>query len=222
MLTLTVEQLVAKDLSNLAMLGPWVENIQLHGSYADRRPDLGKMINCPACKRRHRMIGPRCSNAAFATTQRAWDPEQGFYQVACEPRENEAMFGKAIFRKFKHKRHGQNKRNAVRFLTVNLQSDPDALKAAAAEMHVKVPDIAGIPAFAVKYFVWREDREQKQTRRQQDVSNRVRHGLAKPGSRYAAIPVRPVETPRPLPPVRQPAGELPARMPEEGQVSESA
>lgn len=183
-MALTADQVIAKDLANLQMLGAWVEDVQLNGSFSARRPDLGKMISCPACKRRHRMIGPRCSNASFATTQRAWNPEEGFHQVACEPREVDAMFGKAMFRKFKHKRHGQSKRNAVRVLTLELQNDAEKLKVAVEEMHVITPNISAIPAFALKYFVWRENRQQKQTRRQQDVATRMNRGLAKTGSRY--------------------------------------
>lgn len=192
-----LDQVIAKDLSNLAMLGKWVEDVQLHGSFSARRPDLGKMIACPACKRRHRMIGPRCSNAQFATTKRAWSPEEGWHQVACEPREVEAMFGKAMIRKVKHKRHGQTKRSAVRVLTIALQNDELALKTAAANMHVKVPNAAGIPAFTEKYFRWKEDREQKRLRRQQDISSRVNRGFTQPGSRYFSVPIRPQVTPKP-------------------------
>lgn len=188
-MTQTADQMVAKDLSNLAMLGKWVEDIQLHGSFSQRRPDLGSMIACPACKRRHRMIGPRCSNAQFAVTKRAWDAEQGLHQVACEPREVQAMFGKAMFRKFKHKRHGQTKRNAVRVLTIALQNDETKLKAAVEEMRrafvvVTLPETAGIPAFAVKYFMWKEDREQKRIRKQRNVSERINHGFTQPSTRY--------------------------------------
>ena len=174
---MTAGELVAKDLSNLMMLGKWVENIQLTGSFSARRPDLGKMIACPACKRRHRMIGPRCSNARFATTKRAWSPEEGWHQVACEPREVEAMFGKAMIRKVKHKRHGQTKRSAVHVLTIALQNDELALKTAAANMHVKVPDAAGIPAFTVKYWNWTQERLDKCARHRQDVARRINFGL---------------------------------------------
>jgi hypothetical protein len=225
-MALTADQVIAKDLANLQMLGAWVEAVQLNGSFSARRPDLGKMINCPACKHRHRMIGPRCSNAAFATTQRAWNPEEGFHQVACEPREVDAMFGKAMFRKFKHKRHGQSKRNAVRVLTLELQNDAEKLKAAVEEMHrafaiVKMPAVAEIPAFAVRYFMWREDREQKRERKQRDISNRINRGQAKVGSRYhASNHSRLYESP--LTPSPEVGHVVEARMPEQGPVSESA
>ena len=61
------DNLVAKDLASAALLQAWVENIQRTGSFSDRRPDLGKMYKCGFCGRRHRMIGPRCSNVPGET-----------------------------------------------------------------------------------------------------------------------------------------------------------
>ena len=187
------DQLIAKDLSNSTLLLKWVEDIQLRGSFSQRRPDLGRMHNCSFCGRRHRMIGPRCSSADYATTQRAWSEEKGFYQTECAPRVNEQIFGKKMFRKIMHKRHGQTRNNALKVLTIRMQNDHDLIVAAAKEMFtarphlgLKLPDLAAIPVFAKNYFLFKEDIEQRRIRGQRNVSQRVNRGIAKNGSRYRA------------------------------------
>lgn len=185
------DQLVAKDLASAAVLQKWVENIQRTGTFSERRPDLGKMHKCAFCGRRHRMIGPRCSNADYASTQRAWDSVQGFHQVECQQRVVEQMFGKKMFRKVMHKRHGQNRTNAARALTARMQNDGDLVAQAVREMaafqphmRLKVPDIAGIPAFAATYYRFKEDAEQRRIRCQRRVAQQVNRGLRPKGSRY--------------------------------------
>ena len=110
------------------------------------------------------MIGPRCSSADYATTQRAWSEEKGFYQTECAPRVNEQIFGKKMFRKIMHKRHGQTRNNALKVLTIRMQNDHDLVVRAVAQrnafqphLKLKVPDVAGIPAFAAEY--WRFQQE---------------------------------------------------------------
>lgn len=218
------DKLVEKDLASAAILQNWVENIQRTGSFSDRRPDLGKMHNCQFCGRRHRMIGPRCSNADYATTQRAWSLEKGFHQVECEPRVVEPLFGKKMFRKIMHKRHGQNRNNALKVLTIRMQNDPELIKTAVREMYavhphlgLTLPDIAAIPVFARKYFLFKEDREQRRIRGQRDVAQRINRGTAPNGSRYHAH-VKGIHYPTST------GGEstLPVRVPEQVPVRDSA
>lgn len=178
----SLEQNFAKDISNLHLMVNWASNILLTGSRSQRRPDLGKMVTLP-CGHRRLQGAPACCNMKPATTQRAWDPEKGFHQVECEPRENEAMFSKKFIKRFRHKRHGQSRTNALRALTLRFMDSEELLKDAAFEMHVKIPDRASLPSFCQKYFLWSEDREQKRIRRQRDVSRRINADLATVGSR---------------------------------------
>jgi hypothetical protein len=216
------DKLIEKDLASAVILQNWVENVQRTGTFSDRRPDLGKMMNCSFCERRHRMIGPRCSNADYATTQRAWSLEKGFHQVECAPRVVEQLFGKKMFRKILHKRHGQNKNNALKALTIRMQNDPELIKRALGEMngerpHLKLtmPDIAAIPVFAKNYFIFKEDIEQRRIRRQRRVAQQVNRGTKPGGSRYNAHAARVNYSPNP-----SGEGSLPVRVPEQVPVSD--
>lgn len=218
------DKLIEKDLASAGILQAWVENIQRTGSFSDRRPDLGKMHKCQFCGRRHRMIAPRCSNADYATTQRAWSEEKGFHQVECEPRVVEHLFGKKMFRKIMHKRHGQTRNNALKVLTIRMQNDHDLIVAAAKEMFAArphlglvLPDIAAIPVFAKNYFLFKEDREQKRVRGQRNVAQRVNRGVLPNGSRYRAN-VKGVRYPKPL----DAQSAVPVRLPEQVPVSDPA
>ncbi len=184
----TVDQLVAKDISNLVLLGKWVEDIQLHGSFSERRPDLGRMQKCPFCERRHRMIGPRCSNARCATTERAWSPELGFHQQEVPERVNEQLFGKKMMRKIMHKRHGQTRTRNIGLTVRTFQNEPETLAAAVKEIqqfypHIKAPTLTEIPKFGRMFYLWKQAAIVRAQKRQQDVSRRINRGHAKPGSR---------------------------------------
>lgn len=173
-----------KDLDNLNVIVDWAANILLTGSRSQRRPDLGKMFTCHFCGTRRLQGAPKCCNTRPATTKRAWDPEQGFHQVECEPRENEEMFSKSFKKRFTHKKHGQSRTNKLRALILRFMADQTLVEAAAKAMNVKVPVRENIPTFGQKYFFWLEDREQRRTRRQRDISRRINFGLASPASRY--------------------------------------
>lgn len=170
------EQVYAKDLSNLQALVSWASDMQLHGSFADRRPDLGKMFVCPHCHKRRRANAERCCNPSFATTKRAWTPELGFHQSECEERSNPNPFSKSFVKKFKHKRHGQSRQFKIRALVAifnrNFGGNKE-LKAAAAEMHVKVPDLIGIPPFAERYFFWKNEQQDRAVRKRVRISRRI-------------------------------------------------
>jgi len=173
-------QVYAKDLSNLSALVSWAADMQIYGSFSQRRPDLGSMQTCRFCGVRRRANAERCCNPSFATTQRAWTPELGFHQAECAERSNPNPFSKAFIKKFKHKRHGQNKQFKVRQLTAIFNRNfggNEELKSAAAEMHVKVPDLIGIPPFAEKYLAWKQERQDRAARRRARTSRRINRAL---------------------------------------------
>jgi hypothetical protein len=172
--TTTIEQLVAKDLSNLVAVGKWAEDIQLYGSFAARRPDLGKMVTRPCGHRRRQASGP-CCNVTYEWVKKGTDEIVNH--------ENEKPFGKKLLKRIHHKSHGQSRKNKLRTLTLRFMEDENLVKAAAEEMHVALPDKAAIPPFAEKYRNWKEDKEQKCLRRQQDISRRINAGLLIGGSR---------------------------------------
>ena len=172
----TPEKIFAKDISNLAGIVSWATEQQSHGSFSSRRPDLGRMFKCSHCGQRRRANGPRCCNPAFATTQRAWTPELGFHQTECAERANESPFSRSFMKKIHHKRHGQSREFKIRHLTGLFNQNwggNEALKNACEEMHVKVPDLIGIPPFAEKFFEWREERKDRAARRRERTSRRI-------------------------------------------------
>ena len=165
-----ITQAYAKDLSNLAAIVSWASDQQRHGSFSDRRPDLGRMFRCPYCHVRRRANGPRCCNPAFATTKRAWTPELGFHQTECEERSNASVFSKSFLRKLRHKKHGQSRAFTIRHQTLLFQRDPELLKAAVKEMQtqyplVQIPDLSAIPAFAARYWAWKQKQAAKAARK---------------------------------------------------------
>ena len=176
-----VGQIYAKDISNLQALVKWASDAQLYGSFAARRPDLGPMQPCRFCGIRRRANGERCCNPAFATTKRAWTPELGFHQSECEERSNANPFSKSFIKKFRHKKHGQSRQFKVRHLTGLFNQNwggNEALKQACAEMRVPVPDLIGIPPFAVKYFGWCEEMKKKVERKRIRKSRRMNRDIS--------------------------------------------
>jgi len=167
------EQVFAKDISNIQTVVNWAADMQLRGSFSDRRPDLGKMVCCPHCGIRRRTNGPRCCNPEFATTQRAWTPEMGFHQVECAERSNPNPFSKQFMRKFRHKRHGQSRNFKIRHLVFLFQNNATLLNDAAMDIQVNTPDVAAIPAFAEKYFLWKVERRDRMFRRQATRSRQI-------------------------------------------------
>lgn len=174
---LVLPKIFAKDISNLFTLVAWATEMQRHGSYADRHPNLGKMRRCPNCGKRRREFGQRCCNARYATTRRVWDSENGFQQEECPERVTAAIISKTMFKKLLRK--GRNKNNSqrcgmyIRQQCLLFQQNQFLLETAAKEMHVKVPEPAAVPAFAEKYWLWMQERKDKKVRRQQDKSRRI-------------------------------------------------
>lgn len=178
----SVEQLAAKDISNLQMIVDWSANILLTGTRSQRRPDLGKMTR-RVCGHRRLQGADKCCNLQPATTRRAWDPQQGFHQEPCEPKENKDLISKQFIKKLQHKRHGQSRTNKLRALIIRFMADEGLLASAAEEMHLKVPDRASIPSFGQKFWLWCQEREDKKKRKQQYASRRINVRVVKNGGK---------------------------------------
>jgi hypothetical protein len=155
---LQLPKVFAKDLSNLFTLVAWATDMQRHGSYSDRHPNLGKMRRCPHCGIRRREFGPRCCNAEFSTT-------------------TDVVVSKSVIKRLMKKKHGQTRAFKIRELTKRMQKDELLRGRACFQMHLKMPGIADIPSFAEKFFYWLEERQAKKIRRQQDHSRRINVGL---------------------------------------------
>ena len=191
---ISVEDLARKDLSNLSAMVSYAADILLHGTFSQRRPDLGKMGKCLGCGRRRRMSA-KCCNTEYTKTQRAWTPELGFHQEECSPRMMDKPFGKKFLKRMQRQmklqngqggathNDGRQRKLRIRELILDLMKNEERLKRLALEMHVKVPDQATIPAFGEKYFLWREERARARFRKQQDVSRRINRGLEIGGTR---------------------------------------
>jgi hypothetical protein len=176
--TAQLQKNFAKDLSNLYALVVWAADMQLHGSYSQRRPDLGKNVTCPFCHTRRLQGEPKCCNAKYATTQRAWDSERGFHQVECAERVVDNFFPKGFTKRLMHKKHGQSRAFKIRQLTHRFQNEPKLLGAAVAEMQerwplLKMPELAHIPAFTERYWKWAETKKVKKQKKQSELSRKI-------------------------------------------------
>lgn len=168
----------AKDLSNLYALVAWASEQQIVGSYGDRRPDLGRMFTCPSCRTRRRQGDPKCCNSAYAKTRRARVDENGFQQVECKEQVNANFFPKNFMKRFIHKKHGQNRRFQISQLFRRFQADSKLLEEAVAEMQerwplLKAPDLAAIPAFTERYWIWKQAQIVGKQKAQQKLSRRI-------------------------------------------------
>ena len=109
----------------------------------------------------------------YSQTKRAWSPEQGFYQETCAPRIVEHLYGRAFIRKMRHKRHGQNQAWHIHQMAHRMQQDAEFLQSVAKEMHVTAPDIASIPSFGEKYFLWESEKRDRKLRNMQKKSRKI-------------------------------------------------
>ena len=170
----------AKDLNNmLVMVGQAVETER--GSYSDRHPNLGKMMRCSFCGTRRRQGTPKCCNAEYAKTQRAWDAEQGLHQTECDERVIANFFPKSFLKRVVHKRHGQNRFFKVRQLAKRFAEDEKLLHFAVAELRerwplTKTPEPPAIPAFAERYFRWQQTRIVKAQKIRARESRKINRG----------------------------------------------
>lgn len=159
---------LAKDLSNLITLVNWAEDMQIRGSFSERHPNLGKMRNCLKCGRRRREFGPTCCNTAYAKDKKGKE---------CPERMIDAMFSKSFMKRFTHKRHGQNRNFKISELIRRFQENEELLESAVTEMQCKKPDLAGIPAFAEKYWYWKAKLQSRRIKNQQKESRRINANL---------------------------------------------
>jgi hypothetical protein len=171
----------AKDLSNMQATIAWALEQERTGSLAARHPNLGKMFRCPYCRTRRRQGTAACCTPAYAKTQRAWDAEQGFHQVECEERVVASFFPKSFLKKLTHKRHGQNKFFKIRQLARRFAENDMLLHTAVAEIRerwplTKMPKLQAIPAFAERYWLWKQTVEVKREKTQARESRRINRG----------------------------------------------
>lgn len=172
-----LEKNFIKDLSNLRALVSWASDVQLRGTFRERRPDIPRR-RCPFCHRRAKLHPVtrelmKCCNSAYTKTQRAWNPEKGFHLVECEERVNNNMFPKSFLKRLRHKRHGQNRAFKIRQLARLFQENREMVEFAARRMQVSAPGISNVPAFAEKYWLWLEQRQRKQEEQMQDASRKA-------------------------------------------------
>lgn len=158
---MNVEQTHSKDISNLAAVVNWASDVKRHGSFADRRPDLGKMGTCVFCHVRRRVNGPLCCNHPFAKDAEGND------------RSVEAMFSKPFLRKLRAKHHGQSRAFHFRQLSFRLQQDEELLKLCANKMQVPIPKMEHIGAFAEKFWLWSAERKDRAERQRSRESRRI-------------------------------------------------
>ena len=109
----------------------------------------------------------------YSQTKRAWSLEQGFYQENCAPRIVENLYGRAFVRRMRHKRHGQNQAWHIRQMVERLQADPEFLKLCADNIQVPMTDIASIPSFGEKYFLWESEKRDRKLRNMQKKSRKI-------------------------------------------------
>lgn len=159
----------AKDLSNLSALVAWAAHQQLTGSYSARHPDEGKMLRCPYCRTRRRQGAPKCCNPAYAKDK------DGKERVIAQ------FFSKPFLKRLTHKKHGQSKPWKIRQLTYRFQNEPSLVEDSFWEMKerwplLKLPDLAGIPAFAEKYFLFVTEKRDKAHRQLTRRSRQINRG----------------------------------------------
>lgn len=190
----------AKDFAYLETGVVYAAWLLQHGSYADRNPHLGKMVTCPVCHRRHRQA-LLCCEPHYATTINGLPLDESVeYAIHFEATKGKEcmtervgeLFSKRALRDMKRQinrrrrpanqgfLHGKQ----VHDLTLEMQAgvrdvegiqyySPNALVIRAArEMHIPVPEIRNIPAFAERYWLWKN----KMTKRSQRVARRTRQG----------------------------------------------
>lgn len=151
-----------------------------HRSFSGRHPELGKMIKCQVCNRRHRQ--PQCT----AEYKQLWmdeDVETGERTIvyATVPLHNQKPTIKAVFgaKQFKGKRKSQRPSQKglqlvelTRALYPSLDgafdTDEDQMKAAR--------------AIAEQVLLMRKKAAAKRIRIQQDVSRRINRGLLRSGT----------------------------------------
>lgn len=157
---------------------------RLTGSFSERHPMLGKMVTCPFCHKRRRLLSDvPCCNARYATTQRAYSDELGFHQVPCDVRVTNARVPHTRRRMQSHT-HAEGQRsistvNVIHQRAIEFREHPEMLQAAKEEMQYSGPtDMGSILVFAEKYSDWRERNEIRRKRNAQKQARRINFGLS--------------------------------------------
>jgi len=112
-----------------------------------------KMQTCPFCHKRRRS-DEKCCNVEYVKGSET------------------PYITKTYVKRFQKKHHGQNRAWHIRETALAFFADDVRLTNAAIEMHVKVPDLASIPAFAEKYYLWKTARENRAEEKMKSASRR--------------------------------------------------
>lgn len=81
-MNLTPEQ--QRELDQLGGMVDQAAYLRKYGSFSQRNPSLGKMINCPLCELRHRQTEQNCCNTTYLKTVKRTEPR--FSHVRKNPR----------------------------------------------------------------------------------------------------------------------------------------
>jgi hypothetical protein len=104
--------------------------------------------------------------------------------VECAERATASPFSKSFIRRFKHKKHGQNRQFQIRYQIFLFQHFPNLLEAAVREMNLWTKDEKGqsvlaipkpehVPAFGERYWLWNQEQIDRAMRKR---TARSRHG----------------------------------------------
>lgn len=123
-----------------------------------------KMQTCPFCHKRRR-LGEKCCNAEYIKGSET------------------AYITKTYVKRFQKKHHGQNRAWHIRQTAMDFFANPDRLEAAVREMgligldHLGkpqpiIPELANIPPFAERYYMWKTARENRAEEKMKSASRR--------------------------------------------------
>jgi hypothetical protein len=115
--------------------------------------ERAKMQTCPFCHKRRR-LGEKCCNAEYVKGSET------------------AYVTKSYVKRFQKKHHAQNREWHIHQTALEFYADFRRMEAALVEMGIVrmdalgkpqpiVPDLAGIPAFAEKYHLWKTARRNR-------------------------------------------------------------
>lgn len=189
-----------KDFSYLESGVEYAAWILSNGGYSDRNPHLGRMVTCPICHTRHRQA-ILCCTPKYATDIEGV-PLDDTVEYAihftktdgkeCMTERSGSTFSRQTMRDMRRQMNrrryptnmGFKHRKQMHDLALEMQAgvrevgdiqyySPSALVIRAAqEMHIPIPEIRNIPAFAERYYLWKN----KMKKRSRRVARRTRQG----------------------------------------------
>ena len=144
--------------------------------FSERHPELGKMVNCAICDRRHRdsiICIPKYATGRYAP-----------YRVMIAPDTKGGILGRAQFKGKRIKQH--HKKGALQLVQLTQTLFP--------QYEVYITDPVECMKLArrdaARILKDKRARVRKFTRAQQDIARRINVGLARPGSRATLLPYK--------------------------------